>query len=219
MDPSYELGGGRTRVTRFPRPRGDGPLDAVDVAQKAVSPPTRGWTPLIDRRLVERFPRPRGDGRDVASAEVSPPTRGWTRPCHVIGRAAIQRRGFPAHAGMDRPIYRAWRVPAHAGMDPKYLAHGFPRPRGDGPLSAYLEGFAHAGMDALHAVRRADGFPRPRGDGPRHRPQSIWPRSCRVSPPTRGWTLCRYDARTHRAAAVSPPTRGWTLRICGARRR
>ena len=31
----------------FPRPRGDGPLHALDIlAKHVVSPPTRGWTVL-----------------------------------------------------------------------------------------------------------------------------------------------------------------------------
>ena len=69
----------------FPRPRGDGPVDApVKVSPPTVSPPTRGWTAWkADRSATEdgfpahagmdprrgrqalggsRFPRPRGDG-------------------------------------------------------------------------------------------------------------------------------------------------------------
>ena len=94
------------RSARFPRPRGDGPLNAVwGNGWSAVSPPTRGWTAGDDRQLGARdgfpahagmdrvraaargrppgFPRPRGDGPTTAmrfwSCEaVSPPTRGWT---------------------------------------------------------------------------------------------------------------------------------------------
>ena len=59
---------------------------------------------------------------------------------------------------------------------------GFPRPRGDGPLT----------RSPAHADR-PDWFPRPRGDGPR----ALLSGSL-VRKPTRGWT------------GVSPPTRGWT---------
>ena len=91
----------------------------------------------------------------------------------------------------------------------------FPRPRGDGPqerspgnppgevspptrgwtlerVGGYLlrGGFpAHAGMDPheLMLELASTGFPRPRGDGPGRRPHAV--PACRVSPPTRGWTL------------------------------
>ena len=141
---------------RFPRPRGDGPVNLVIFPNRrsdgfpahagmdreircssfdelgAVSPPTRGWTryDATDMQLQSglRFPRPRGDGPTMVE--------------HLIIRRG--RRFLPAHAGMDP------RAAIHWGR-----VEGFPRPRGDGPLS-------HAPLDVF-----ADGFPRPRGDGPR----------------------------------------------------
>ena len=151
----------------FPRPRGDGPVvRSVGSANSKVSPPTRGWTRMIDRwdwkpfgfpahagmdlgegarhRCCRRFPRPRGDGPwkvDFPGSQqvVSPPTRGWTRPDRP---AACRSRGFPAHAGMD--------------------------------------------LDDDDGNPLLVGFPRPRGDGPQHLASRL--RKCQVSPPTRGWT-------------------------------
>ena len=194
---------------RFPRTRGDGPLSALHGRLDfAVSPHTRGWTRLGDvitglgqgfpphtrgwtsaghglNLQHSGFPRTRGDGPTVSAgcprrAKVSPHTRGWTpgptpRPCG--------RRGFPAHAGMDRICSRRRGTPP-----------GFPRTRGDGPdrfmvVVVYAKVSPHTrGWTA--AERRIafihDGFPRTRGDGPRGL-------EC---PMTRG--------------AVSPHTRGWT---------
>ena len=205
-----------------------------------VSPPTRGWTadgaggrdrsggfpahagmdlkPAGQLGGIDRFPRPRGDGPSpevylMAATVVSPPTRGWTNEGRL---SRDDRRGFPAHAGMDpsstRPIgYPGW----------------FPRPRGDGPYTipvtthrtavspptrgwTVVESFssgdavgfpAHAGMDRRDDLPRYLGvrFPRPRGDGPS---AGRWYRSTRmVSPPTRGWTLGRLRRR--------PPSSGF----------
>ena len=111
---------------RFPRPRGDGPVEIASYTfPYQVSPPTRGWTRRVawanddgrgfpahagmdlsfDTCLASsgRFPRPRGDGPEgeyegSSEMEVSPPTRGWTS-YRVI--ASCSFRGFPAHAGMD----------------------------------------------------------------------------------------------------------------------
>ena len=155
-------------------------------------------------RSRPRFPRPRGDGPATAAAcarvtRVPPPTRGWP--------AATQRRGG-----------RRCGSPAHAGMAPhRHLRgrcrHGFPRPRGDGPVSAGAEAAnvmvppptrgwpshtaacgsrvrgspAHAGMapGPARPTPAAPRFPRPRGDGP------IMPgldtTVGAVPPPTRGW--------------------------------
>ena len=159
----------------FPRPRGDGPLGPANTGTaKAVSPPTRGWTP--DRHRADgagsgfpahagmdlchgcthsaaaRFPRPRGDGpvSEIAAATdkwVSPPTRGWTSYQYDVSAAS---GGFPAHAGMD--------------------------------LVSPLRG------------SRADRFPRPRGDGP---PLFVvFDLDGTVSPPTRGWTSARVSGDT-----------------------
>ena len=130
----------------------------------------------------------------------SPPTRGWTT--RVEG-STTHPDGFPAHAGMDR----------HEGSATA-VRHGFPRPRGDGPLRKATAdrcrrvspptrgwtlsrrhsrrqsvGFpAHAGMDPRWQPRTRCryGFPRPRGDGPARGSGAIDPGW--VSPPTRGWT-------------------------------
>ena len=68
--------------------------------------------------------------------------------------------GFPAHAGIDRPLSTS------TGRSTR-----FPRPRGDRPETL---------LDAFYAL----GFPRPRGDRPvycdKYRVRG-W-----VSPPTRG---------------------------------
>ena len=136
---------------RFPRTRGDGPLEAVRPPPVLeVSPHTRGWTAALgdggrlpagfpahagmDLResgrpdRAWRFPRTRGDGPwspgvTPAHTEVSPHTRGWT--CTTLCILAPSG-GFPAHAGMDpcrrsRTWIRAW----------------FPRTRGDGPPTIY----------------------------------------------------------------------------------
>ena len=135
----------------FPRPRGDGPARCPSRNNSdPVSPPTRGWTPIrstcsscrsgfpahagmdlqpADERLAGGgFPRPRGDGPadkvgELETALVSPPTRGWT-----VGSALRPggAGGFPAHAGMDLQ-------PA----DKRLAGGGFPRPRGDGPLTPW----------------------------------------------------------------------------------
>ena len=112
-------------ITRFPRPRGDGPrLGTIRWAGIEVPPPTRGWPParnhcpcryhgspahagMAPNRSPyeldpDRFPRPRGDGplmsEDITSAkEVPPPTRGWP-PRRYQGIAIGP--GSPAHAGM-----------------------------------------------------------------------------------------------------------------------
>ena len=219
----------------FPRPRGDGPSSSRwRSTTNRVSPPTRGWTlDGLHVRVCTRgfpahagmdprnealprgnrwFPRPRGDGPHAMAAcwvplAVSPPTRGWTRSRND-GHAAYF--GFPAHAGMD--LVRRPEEPAAAG---------FPRPRGDGPLTTRSvrkalgvspptrgwtplpggpdpanDGFpAHAGMDHSTPPRAASpaGFPRPRGDGPQRTTTGCC--SATVSPPTRGWTLWQPNQR------------------------
>ena len=220
----------------FPRPRGDGPsICGRGSGTSAVSPPTRGWTPIhrvrrqpdrgfpahagmdpsptCRRGAPSRFPRPRGDGpryHHAAASErrVSPPTRGWTLTpaCSAEGSP-----GFPAHAGMDRSppmscVVRPW----------------FPRPRGDGPgqaafaigeleVSPPTRGWTVARMAADH--RRA-GFPAHAGMD--H--HSVCP--CRPTarfPRPRGDGPCSCMP-SRNGVAVSPPTRGWTHRaIAGFR--
>ena len=166
MDPP--CGSSARSRARFPRPRGDGPChEYMRLTVSMVSPPTRGWTLLIEEEVrlqvgfpahagmdpwrycgvnpLDGFPRPRGDGpfssnNTVRMNTVSPPTRGWTLRSTSRNRWSC---GFPAHAGMDRD-----RAPSRAGR------FGFPRPRGDGPSSRIMVAISSA-----------------------------------VSPPTRGWTV------------------------------
>ena len=212
----------------FPRPRGDGPVATRrGCRQSMVSPPTRGWTLHVpsgssstsgfpahagmdpagrrSRPECRRFPRPRGDGPRAscgwsACKRVSPPTRGWT---DRVDRPHVQSVGFPAHAGMDP---RAWSIRSAVAR--------FPRPRGDGPVRAFVpvsrivvspptrgwtrprcrralraRGFpAHAGMDPQDPGSSGIcwRFPRPRGDGPTEARYRL--AALGVSPPTRGWT-------------------------------
>ena len=151
---------------RLPRPRGDGPVqhDRSQPIARA-SPPTRGWTPVVDgagleddgfpahagmdpnlrrlERLERRLPRPRGDGPAPSpgcapAPSASPPTRGWTLDAGVAG----------SHNAASPPT-RGWtqRVPRGDADDPGFPAHAGWTLRdaveGDG-----LPGFpAHAGMD------------------------------------------------------------------------
>ena len=145
-----------TRYTRFPRPRGDGPItDHLKRETLKVPPPARGWphtrcshlcaaagsparagmalTGAQFVALAPRFPRPRGDGPGVKAAAkraklVPPPARGW--PPDDYQRRPV-RGGSPARAGM------ALRF----GSTPSRSAR-FPRPRGDGPLVQRADLFA-----------------------------------------------------------------------------
>ena len=244
MDPMTQTEA--TTLTRFPRPRGDGPQLALPSRRRSpVSPPTRGWT---------RRPR---DTDDATFVWVSPPTRGWTLICP---RSFLPLCGFPAHAGMD-PRWPAGRPRQYASGSlnpakrPAECTRGWTRSSRSG--SAATSGFpAHAGMDRERSRLSPHDrrFPRPRGDGPT--PEVIRAVSRLVSPPTRGWTAegCAVQDRPvgfpahagmdprHRntpvagswfprprgdgpnpvngqilAYSVSPPTRGWTC--CGNRRR
>ena len=108
--------------------------------------------------------------------------------------------GFPAHAGMDPLMPARW-----TGGSP-----GFPRPRGDGPVSLgggagqLHRGFpAHAGMDPATRASlirgNGRGFPAHAGMDPR--PATVVNGlAAAVSPPTRGWT--RYA--TPPAAVIFP---------------
>ena len=172
----------------LPRTRGDGPLAGLEVLwREAASPHTRGWTrqrrrpsrrmlgfpahagmdPAASRRRYRRrwLPRTRGDGPWTSStlrwvAEASPHTRGWTLD---VVDAAMGRRGFPAHAGMDRaPTGRSG------------ASGGLPRTRGDGPRA----------MPAVTSEITAS--PHTRGWTP---PLSLRQEAGRMaSPHTRGWT-------------------------------
>ena len=198
--------------SRFPRPRGDGPLTpSPRVSRRSVPPPTRGWS--ARHHPVEQsgrgspahagmvpaeaapadvgawFPRPRGDGPFIRLVlnridGVPPPTRGWSV-------------GPQAHAASQ------WGSPAHAGMVPRARHH---RP---GALGSP----AHAGMVlvGIRAVARDLRFPRPRGDGPRL--SAGLHAEPPVPPPTRGWSrtaavrLADVDGSPAHAGMVPPGSR------------
>ena len=124
MDPAG--GPRRSRRSRIPRTRGDGPAPrSAPSATKRDSPHPRGWTRGVghardarggfpapagmDRDQAwpmvgaQRIPRTRGDGpSDRVSPHVlsrdSPHPRGWT-PGYPLPE--VPRGGFPAPAGMD----------------------------------------------------------------------------------------------------------------------
>ena len=204
-------------------------------------PPTLGFpahagmdpTQKTTATNVHGFPRTRGDG-PVASPQVmvrssvSPHTRGWTRR---DGGRGPERRGFPAHAGMDPGI----------GGSPTG-GTGFPRTRGDGPsrhsagapaceVSPHTRGWtlpvdrwrvveygfpAHAGMDPdMPAPPSANArFPRTRGDGPRREESEP-----HAQPGSAGFPRTRGDGPSvglvvRHTMRVSPHTRGWTQARC-----
>ena len=114
---------------------------------------------------------------------ASPHTRGWTVSDLIFARVG---RGFPAHAGMDRPLRTL------SGRCP-----GLPRTRGDGPIAVptsrsrsrasphtrgWTPGTGRPGDDA-------GGLPRTRGDGPCGAGRGAVPDA--ASPHTRGWTAHR----------------------------
>ena len=210
-----------------------------------VPPPTRGWPRHVCRRHRKRsgspahagmappaaatkrgprwFPRPRGDGPrsypfTFTIPVVPPPTRGW--PLSHLSSVSVWP-GSPAHAGMA-PVYNPVDL----------AAYGFPRPRGDGPMTGrdgngasrvppptrgwplsraarrpkILGSPAHAGMAPRWWLTRlaCSGFPRPRGDGPSIN-MALLPTTL-VPPPTRGWPLACW--RSNRAALGSPAHAG-----------
>ena len=135
---------------RFPRTRGDGPLERTSDDPADLFPPhSRGWTrhsatttgattvspalagmdPASSWRTtpIGGFPRTRGDGpdADLALADVRqfpPHSRGWTRDRrHRLHAVHVS----PALAGMDPA-----RSPA------SFTGDCFPRTRGDGPQVA-----------------------------------------------------------------------------------
>ena len=197
-------------ITRFPRPRGDGPNERLlMLVDDAVSPPTRGWTSEGHAEPYSDQGFPAHAGMDPSTTDVTTSLRWFPRPrggwTLLAAGNARPTRGFPAHAGMD---------PRAGACLP--LFSWFPRPRGDGPdvsaesadvvlVSPPTRGWTprgaypcrdvirvvsppNAGMDLRHAPTswRSRRFPRPRGDGP-----DCWmdPKFLlTVSPPTRGWT-------------------------------
>ncbi len=218
-----------TGAARFPRPRGDGPINRRMLeGLTRFSPPTRGWPVRNPRRssledvfpahagmarlflhflhFAGCFPRPRGDGPDArfanaAVVEFSPPTRGWP--------------DFPAHGGRDYGVF-----PAHAGMARASLGNHcrtkcFPRPRGDGPNT--LTKPAHTSKFSPPTrgwpVRLAPHWPRRRvfpahaGMARNAEPQN---RKNHCFPRPRGDGPRIQQRRVHRFL-FSPPTRGWPV--------
>ena len=219
------------RPTRFPRTRGDGPVQEHSTRMIAeVSPHSRGWTftpdgdlamesgfpalagmdplPALQDAHLAGFPRTRGDGPSACSITwpanpVSPHSRGWTR---AGAFDPDDRGGFPALAGMD--LYARWRS-----------GHGirFPRTRGDGPptsvarcspsrVSPHSRGWT---ISANRIKQPDDGFPALAGMDPE---VSRMPDITMRFPRTRGdgptCTLTYAEG-----AAVSPHSRGWTVSI------
>jgi len=186
-------------VNWFPRARGDAPPTAmVEIGLQRVSPRARGCTLIVgSKRLVVR---------------VSPRARG----CTLIGQAPTDRiLGFPARAGMHPAQFAQGTQPV-----------GFPRARGDAPISwrrpkplppvsprargctlarvavpRHVHGFpARAGMhpwSCLAPVVR-DWFPRARGDAP-------------LGHTTRGDAPCA-KGEPGQYQSVSPRARGCTHR-------
>ena len=218
----------RSSGPRFPRTRGDGPVDAINTTTSGlVSPHTRGWT-LASRRVpcsgagfpahagmdrsnyrdglkLPRFPRTRGDGPATGvllfgGYVVSPHTRGWTR---LDLHPRPVRNGFPAHAGMD---------PAPPPAAPRTAR--FPRTRGDGPrkekgkhhhdwVSPHTRGWTSVSrLGPGHAI----GFPAHAGMDPTwYTTSGVYERF----PRTRGDGPLALDPEIGRLR-VSPHTRGWT---------
>ena len=143
----------------------------------------------LDGPLINRLPRPRGDGPCAAAHSrpvqlAPPPARGWPLGGGVVGHAYL---GSPARAGM---------APCLPGPQRRCLR--LPRPRGDGPVSAFYvtsneeapppargwprlpiprDQHQHAGGSPARAGMARSGpratssgprLPRPRGDGPPH---------------------------------------------------
>ena len=180
-------------------------------------------------RCGRRLPRTRGDGpldnfTVTTYDEASPHTRGWT----LVGDdAAMGRRGFPAHAGMDplrlvhpTSLPRLPRTrgdgPSGAAQDPA-RAGASPHTRGWTPAVPIeqqpVQGFpAHAGMDPATSSGSGSGsgLPRTRGDGP---PACQPPEVKAVaSPHTRGWT--RLVIQHHVSIQGFPAHAGMDPRPC-----
>ena len=216
----------------FPRARGDGPVQDMELSGGSQLPPrSRGWTrrwpcsvfrsrasPALAGMDPSRlsgtppgsgFPRARGDGparlhSGSSSFALPPRSRGWTFP-GVNG--LLNLSASPALAGMDLN---------RRGL--RCRCSGFPRARGDGPLSNVnpvsttslpprSRGWtrcgtpystrmqaspALAGMDPAGRRRRWRGqsFPRARGDGPSV--EALISSAPELPPRSRGWTRNRY---------------------------
>ena len=219
----------------FPRARGDGPDTAPKPRSPGSVPPRpRGWAlPALDRSRhlrgspapagmgpssssqvgsPVRFPRARGDGPHAAIkrwilAAVPPRPRGWAL---LLSISWSYGAGSPAPAGMGR------RRDSHLGLDV-----GFPRARGDGPLSLCPRryqrrvpprprGWAH-GLYTL--VPEGAGSPAPAGMGP----TAASPRWTRRRFPRARGDGPGLEFTAHQIVAVPPRPRGWAPRA-GRRR-
>ena len=219
--------GSAAPCTRFPRPRGDGPLTSGGFIEHAeVPPPTRGWPVGRDQLVAWAggspahagmarhdetpsspsfwFPRPRGDGPAMKRAKkmgilVPPPTRGWPSPALTPPPFPV---GSPAHAGMAQGHYVYTAV-----------QYRFPRPRGDGPLRRSATRLTILVPPPTRGWPMGDLAPEPRGHGsPAHAgmaPCQRWrcgaferfPRPRGDGPPG---SIVGDTVQT-----VPPPTRGW----------
>ena len=242
----------RREVIRFPRTRGDAPVAGEGRAGRDRVPPhARGCTRAQAERMLPAggsparagmhppyvsgpspcswFPRTRGDAPALAQgsghvALVPPHARGCTGSTTGRSRPAP---GSPARAGMHR-----WPAAARAGRA------GFPRTRGDAPLSGLVIGIGHKvppharGCTRLLALRYVDlcgsparagmhpwddspvnavgRFPRTRGDAPMTRKGRG--KSGLVPPHARGCTPSESDLKARKigspARAGMHPHRG-----------
>ncbi len=219
--------GAKSRKTRCPRPRGDGPAERWGPGPLGqVPPPTRGW-PFPGRlltghmvgapahagmapetgplaRRADRCPRPRGDGPGSITPtaldfSVPPPTRGWPRLAWHHGGGS---GGAPAHAGM------APSFPCAANTCPRC-----PRPRGDGPgttltwqVSAEVPPPTRGWPPHARSDRRwAEGAPAHAGMAPDAAGRGALSPRC---PRPRGDGPDLGTDGQNRTA-VPPPTRGW----------
>ncbi len=215
--------------SRFPRPRGDGPLGAFHgFPFPTVSPPARGWSQLARAEMLraagfparagmvpwagrcvsfaEWFPRPRGDGPTARQTRcprclVSPPARGWSG---YLRHRKGHTPGFPARAGMVRVT-----------GDFPGREIGFPRPRGDGPVELWHRAAMKAvsppargwSVSGVWRAKFGRGFPARAGMVPRRtgsgRSTRRFPRPRGDGPPS--------PNRSTLQSTVSPPARGWSV--------
>ena len=226
----------RSGRRRFPRTRGDGPVEPGSLGWGYELPPhTRGWTEKLARlegdhgaspahagmdpgtvfpyALKASFPRTRGDGPSAKrscsyTSKLPPHTRGWTLHRVLV---ALPTVASPAHAGMDLP-----QPSQHAGI------RRFPRTRGDGPDEelggGYLSGLPpHTRgwtLGLARAIGREMASPAHAGMDRRpssgHAPASSFPR-------TRGDGPAECEPQPL-PPALPPHTRGWTVPIDARRR-
>ncbi len=225
MDPVAPAG--HRQGAGFPRTRGDGPpLSARTWNRSPLPPHARGWTGKEDEDGKGDAASPARAGMDPSLLgphrgrwKLPPHARGWTRadraPCRRPERLPPHARGWtlrwrvvivrgvgasPARAGMDPPSPRQPHR-AGSGFPPHargWTVHAGRHAVGDGASPA------RAGMDPVPPDRDAGdvGFPRTRGDGP----PPVWaaPKSYRLPPHARGWTV---QARPAYARVVASPAR------------